>query len=497
MIGVISLVYAQISSDALLLSDRSQLTTARSLSVGGAMGALGGDMSTVNINPAGIAIYRSSEFLLTPGLQFSSIRNTFVSDSLRPLSLNNRTAFNLGSIGLVISQELSGDWKNFNLGLSYNRIASFNRTFSFSGISTGSRLVNFVQEANNSNSIPDNLDPFEERLAWDAFLIDNPMGGTSYVGAATDSNYIRKSQLVRQSGGIGELGISLGGNYMHKLYIGGTLGINILEQRDLRDYTETELTGNIDFKSMRFKETRNVNGTGINLKLGMIYRLNKILRIGLAVHTPTAYSLKESYETQLSGSVIWNDSLRTTPDNNPKLSPTGQFKHNFYSPWLFNFSVGIVIGGKDAKTKGFIGVEGEYLDYSGGNFSLKATDNSATTEDQEYMNKINSAISDNYQGVARGKFGAELSLGTFRIRTGYRLQTSPYQKEIKGVNDLRHDISAGLGIRTDDYFVDLAYAYTINQFEYSPYYATSEINNPRTINDLKSGLLLLTFGLRF
>jgi hypothetical protein len=461
------------------------------------MGALGGDMSTFNMNPAGLGIYRSSEFLLSPGLTFSNVRTTFVSDSTLPLSVNGRSAFNFGSIGLVLAQELSGDWKNVNFGLSYNRIASFNRSMSFVGTSTGSRLVNFVQEANNSNSLPDALDPFEEQLAWDAYLIDNPSGGTDYVGAAIDSNYIQKSQFIRQSGGINELGISLGANYLNKFYIGGTLGIDFLRQRDIRDYSETELSGNTDFKSLNFNEERNVTGTGINLKLGIIYRVSKNLRMGLALHTPTAYSLTERFTTKLSGSVIWNDTLRVTSIDDPKLSPTGQFKHNFYSPWLANFSIGLTMGKKDAKVKGFLCLDAEYLDYSIGSFRLKAADTNANAADQLYMNNLNKAIGEQYQGVARGRIGGELAIDALRLRAGYRIQTSPFQKEVKGVNDMRHDISLGLGYRTDDFFFDIAYMYTMNQFEYSPYYATSDINNQRTINDLKAGLLLITFGARF
>lgn len=491
------MVQAQMTSDVLLISEQAHFTTARSLGVAGAMGALGGDMSSMFNNPAGLGIYRSSEFQISPGLQFLGIRSTFVSDTLRPLALNNRTGIYFGGIGFVYSEELTGDWKNVNFGVSYSRLASFNRTFSFSGISTGSRIVNFTEQANNSNAFPEELNPFEDSLAWEGYFIDNPGGGTSYIGAATDSNYIKKSQLFRQSGGINELGISLAGNYKHKLYIGATLGVDFIKQRELKDYEESDPSGNMDFKSLRFREERNVSGVGINFKFGLIYRINKNLRMGLAIHSPTAYGLNEEYDTELSGAVIYNDTLRTTSADNPKFSPTGKYEHNFYSPWLFNFNLGIVLGDKDAKTKGFIGIEGEYLDYSSAAFSLKASDVNATVGDQDYINQINSAISDNYQGVARAKIGAELAMDKIRIRAGYRLQTSPYQKAVKGVNDFRNDISLGFGIRNDDFFVDLAYNYTIAGFEYSPYYATSERNNPRTVNDVNAGIFLLSFGVRF
>lgn len=490
------MLHAQMSSDALLLSEHAHFTTARSMSVGGAMGALGGDISSMFNNPAGLGIYRSSEFQISPGLQFSGIRTTFVSDSLLPLAVNNRTGIYFGSIGFVYAEEMSGDWKNVNFGLSYSRLASFNRTFSFSGISTGSRIINFTEQANNSNATPDELYPFEEQLAWNGYFIDTLVGG-AYIGAATDSNYIQKSQLFRQSGGINELGISLAGNYKHKLYIGGTLGIDFVKQDEIKDYEEIEPSGNMDFKSLRFQENRKVTGIGINFKFGLIYRLNKNFRFGLAIHSPTAYGLNETYDTQLSGAVIWNDTLVITSMENPLVSPIGKYQHNFYSPWLFNFNVGIVLGDKDAKTKGFIALEGEYIDFGSAAFSLKASDTSATLLDQENLMSINSAISDNYQGVARAKIGAELALDKIRIRAGYRLQTSPYQKAVKGVNDFRNDISLGFGIRNDDFFVDLAYNYTIAGFEYAPYYATSTRNNPRTVNDVNAGIFLLSFGLRF
>jgi hypothetical protein len=488
---------AQMTSDAYMFSEKFQPTTARAAGVGGAMGALGGDMSTLNLNPAGIAVYRGFEFVFTPGLQFADIKSTFVSDSLQPMETNSRTAFNLGSLGLIFATDYENDWDYVNFGISYNRLASFNKTFSFSGISTGSRILNFTEEANNSNAIPDKLDPFEERLAWDAYLIDNPGGGTQYVGAASDSMYVQKSQFVRQSGGNNELGISVGASYKSKFFIGATIGIDFLNFRDNRDYSEQELTGNTDFKSMQFKEEREVTGTGVNLKLGIIYKINKTFRMGLAVHTPTASAITERLTTSLSGSVVWNDTLRVTSESDPFLSPTGEFKHNFISPWFFNFSLGAVFKGRAETTKGFLCLEGDYLNYSLANFTLSSMNSSVTSADRAYISNVNKAIINQYQGVFRGRLGFELALDKVRFRAGYRIQTSPYQKEIKGVSDLRHDISLGFGIRTDHFYVDLAYMHTINDFEYSPFYATSEMNNQRTVNDWTGGLILLTFGVRF
>ena len=498
MSGIYSSSFAQVVSDALLFSERLQPVTARSAAVGGALGALGGDMSTLFNNPAGIAIYRSSEFTLSPGMQFTNIKTTFLADSTLPSSRNSRIGFNFGGAGLIFAPELGGgDWKNVNFGVAFSRVASFSRTLSFNGVSTGSRLINMVDNANASNVVPDNLNPFEEQMAWDAYLIDNPGGGTDYVAALTDSNYVRKSQIMRQSGGIHELALSLGGNYNHKFYIGGALGISFAKLRDIRDYTETEESGNIDFKSLQFNETRELKGTGVNLKLGFIYRATKNLRFGAAIHTPTIYSTTERYSTTLSGAVIWGDTLRVKPESDPYLSPTGQYKQNLLTPWLFNLSVGGIFGKRDSKTKGFIGVDADYLNYASSSFALKANDQNVTASDQVYIDNINRGIEDQYQGVLRLRAGAEIAMESFRIRAGYRLQTSPYQTTVSGINELRHDINFGVGIRQQHFFFDITYSHTLQDFEYTPYSATSENNNPRTSNELRGGLVLMTFGLRF
>src|SRR5690606_2345597 len=110
--------YAQVVSDALLLSEKLQPSTARSAAVGGALGALGGDLSTLFSNPAGIAVDRSSECTLSPGMQFGNIRTTFLADSALPSSKSNRTGFNFGGAGFIFAPEMGGnDWKNINFGL--------------------------------------------------------------------------------------------------------------------------------------------------------------------------------------------------------------------------------------------------------------------------------------------------------------------------------------------------------------------------------------------
>ena len=72
----ISVAQAQTASDALRFSYIPQYGgTARTVGVGGAMGALGGDFATISMNPAGLATYRMSEFTFTPGFHSAKAKS--------------------------------------------------------------------------------------------------------------------------------------------------------------------------------------------------------------------------------------------------------------------------------------------------------------------------------------------------------------------------------------------------------------------------------------
>ena len=61
-------VFGQGSDDACLFSQNYYQGTAKALGMGNALGAVGGDMTAVCINPAGLGIYRSNEFTTTLSL---------------------------------------------------------------------------------------------------------------------------------------------------------------------------------------------------------------------------------------------------------------------------------------------------------------------------------------------------------------------------------------------------------------------------------------------
>lgn len=472
-------VKAQYTSDALLFSENQPATTARSMGVGNALGALGGDMSAANLNPAGIAVYRRMELALSVGAAFNTTKTNFVG-----YTTSNRLAqFSFGNAGLVIAGKLRRSrtkWKSINVGLTFNRIADYGRNFTYSGVSNGSRLTAF---ANNAYGPSANLDPYEGWVAYNAYLIDS-VGPNTYAanGGVSDQTYTTKSQNVRRTGGVNELGITLGGNYDNKLYLAATVGIDFMNMQE--DFFYRESSDTLDFRALDFTENRTIKGTGINLKIGMIYRVNKFLRMGLAIHTPTAYRLVDSYNSGLYGEIVYDSLLRATNYPMEDQSPY-VLQHDLATPWTFMGSVGVVIA-----KKGFIGLDVSYSDYSWGTFSLLQDEQ--TPSNNQFIDNLNQRVQQTYQGVLKARIGGELALGIFRARLGYQFQTSPYKEEVDGINRFRHDISGGVGVRWKHFFIDFAYTHTLTDFAYYPY------SHPTLVQEItgtsQTGQAMLTLG---
>lgn len=480
-LGAIPYLQAQEVSDALLFSETQPAITARSMGVGNALGALGGDLSTASRNPAGLAIYRRAELSFSVGSFGEATQTNFFDNSAR--ARQSRVAF--GSAGLLIPTRIrrESDWKMVNFGMTFNRLANFDRNFSYSGTSTGSRVQAIAAQAQGLSDI--NADPYQAGPAYQAYLIDDLGGGiyTANGGAEDPNSLVDKSETFTRSGGINELGINLGGNYKNKLYIGASLGVNFLTFREDRLYSE--YTPDLEYISMDLSETRSVEGTGINLKLGMIYRINKIFRVGAAVHTPTAYRLTDSYNTGMNASIIYNDTLRESvfamEDQDPNV-----LQHNMSTPWTFMLSGGAVIA-----KRGFIGVDVEYVDFGTASFSL--LENERTPANNQFVNSLNNNIEDSYRGVFRARVGGEFAFGVARVRLGYQFQSSPYEVAVAGVSDFRHDISAGLGLRWKHFYLDVAYQHTLREFEYTPY--ATNINAQRIIGNITNSQIMFTLGI--
>ena len=476
---------AQTDVDALRYSRLQSIGSGRTMAVGGAFGALGGDFTVLSTNPAGIATYRHSEISVTPGFVLNQTTSDFADNSYAISAAD----FNLSNIGVILSNvstSRGAKWKTSNFAVGTNRLANFDQQFTFEGTTQGSITGRYLELAEGLT--PGQLGSFEEGLAYDTYLIDNVQGGsdTDYFTDADSTDFVFKEQDFESSGYLNELVISYGGNYMHKLYIGATLGIPFIRYSEERTYQEEDLDNSIDFfNNMSFNERLLTTGAGINLKVGMIYRVSQQIRLGAAVHTPTLMSLTDNYSTSMGSSITFAQG--ENPEVFSESSPDGFFEYRLTTPWRVIGSAALLIG-----KKGFITAEVESLNYGGSDFSS----NNASAEDQNYLNEVNGNILLKYGQAVNFKLGGELVLGKLRLRGGYAIYGSPFEAGVSLEDASMRNISVGTGFHSKAFFADLAFVQSQRTEEYVPY--TTDAHNVTAVTNTSSFTqIVFTFGFKF
>lgn len=474
---------AQTVEDALRFATFDPSGTARFLGTGSALGPLGADLSVTGTNPAGIAQYRKSEFTITPAFFLSS-----ADAQLLPLESSNRdsrSAFNFHNIGVVVTSQptRARKWKTMNMAITLNNIGNYNRRFSYRGATTGSIAQRWQEFANDPNI---GLSIFETDLAASAGVIydidDNPDDyEIDYEGF--ENQLLEKNHTVVQSGSASELSFAFAANYDERLMIGLSVGLPIIYFEYDSDYTETDTGagagGNVPyFESLQYNDRFTTTGGGINAKLGLAYRLNQTIRLSGAIHTPTAYSFEDEYETELinnyfadpdeSGDFIGGDA-----------SSTGLFDYKLNTPWRYFAGAGFIIG-----KMGFISAEAELVDYNNSRFRY---DDFQADEDV-----INNDISGRLTDVLNIRLGGELALDKFRVRLGYGTFPSAYIAD----DTRRSTYSAGVGFRQNNIFLDLAYRYTSFDEQFFPYGTQQAVLQEVQIEQ-NLNRLLFTFGVKF
>jgi len=480
-------VYAQTDVDALRYSRTTFGGTARSIGISGAFGALGADFASLSINPAGIGLFRSSEFTITPSLVSIQNNASYLGTNSREYKYN----FNFSNLGMVISalnrtpdgELVKDDWVAINFGIGFNRTANFNRTIFFKGYnSTSSLLDRFVQDA--KGSIEDDLSskfPFGAGLAYDTWLINPEItDSTSYYHEVNGAEVLQKKQIISR-GGINDLLFTVGANHKNKVYIGATLALPIVRYYEKSIYEEIDEQDSLsNFESFRYIEGLTTKGQGINLKLGLIYRIHDFVRIGGSVETPTYYYMKDNYFSQIQSVLDTTGSFESS-------SPDGNYRYDLYTPWKATASLAFIAG-----KYGFISVDYEFIDYSLSYFHF----GSGSIADKLAASDINNDINSKYGPSGNIRIGAEIKIKEYRFRGGYAIYDSPFKNSATGVNDdTRKSLSFGFGLKEKDYSLDFALVRTTYKDYYVPYTLATEtiegVSNNVTFNNL-----VVTFGMK-
>ncbi|MBQ5635631.1 MAG: long-chain fatty acid transporter [Alistipes sp.] len=298
-------------------SQFSQMT-ARSAAMAGAFTSLGGDMASMSINPAGLGMYSTNELAITPLVSFSRTKN-----SADDFEGNNENGFTLGNMGVIVKlRESSTGVTALNLGFGYNRIADYNYRYSYAagGSVGGSSIADaFAAQMRGSGitsaqlSADDfnwgSIDPtyWGAALGYMTGLIGDGSGVWSrdMIGVNARPAYFT---TVESSGSAGEYALSLGMNINSKIYVGATLGLTVMNLKRNIYYGESytyDSNPGLNYRAdyFNYDQSTQMKGSGVNFKLGAIYSPIKGLRIGVAVHTPTRYSLTYHYRAGMTSAV--------------------------------------------------------------------------------------------------------------------------------------------------------------------------------------------------
>jgi hypothetical protein len=504
-----STVSAQIPEDAVRMSWNIPSGTARHQAIGGAMGSLGGEITSVFVNPAGLGFYKTGEFVISPGLSFLNGKGNFRGTGA---TAENAARFNFGTTGVVWGQTSpNARWGTKTFSFAINRTANFNgRTF-YRGENDFSSFSESLAEEFAFSNLPINVPlaeaplSFATKLANYTYLIDTLSynGNIEVIGLPTRHAILTGDQLlllqekdIETKGGITELAFGYAANMQDKVYIGASIGIPIVNYERTATYTETDATGNNnnDFNYFTYRERYRSQGVGFNGKIGVIFKPAGSFRAGVAIHTPTLYSLTERttgrMETDLEN--YFSDGALGVADEDTIYSINNsaipEYSYDFYSPWKFLVSGSYMINAVEDVTqqRGFITADVEYVTHRSSRFK--------SSEDEDYYEGVNEGVKLSYKGAMNVRIGGEMKFNTLMTRLGFAYYGSPYEeKEFKA---RRMNVSGGVGYRNRGIFLDLTYVHGLNRDVDFPYRLADKPNTYAEVRNNNSNLIM-TFGVKF
>jgi len=473
-------LYAQTADDALRISQTFYGGTARSMSMGGSFGALGADFSTASTNPAGLALFRTSQYSFSPILNFSNVKSLYNGE----LQTDAAVSADLSSMGYVkVKQNLSSGantWKYLQFSFGMNRVNNFNSNRTMAGNNPNNSKLDVYLE--NADGIPytsidnnqNNNYGFDLKPAWQLYLIDTIPGYNNQYYSPVPYGGVYQKEQIHNTGSINEWYFSVSANLNNFVYLGATLGFPSLNYTSNSYYSETDLADTIPyFNNWEYDQTLQTKGMGVNLKLGIIIQPAKWLRIGAAYHSPTYYfSLRDTWYTSTYADLGWNNPQTIS-------SPTGTYDYHLTTPMKFLGDVGIILF-----NRGSFSAEYEWVNYS--KMKLNSTGYNFQTE--------NNNILQYYRSTNNLRLGTEWRFGFVDLRAGYAVYGSPYARNYN--DGKRESVSAGIGFHLRNYTVDFAYVHANKKQDYY-FYGTNDIAVNPVKNTYTNDALVMSVSFRF
>lgn len=454
--------------------------TARYLAMGGAFGALGGDISAMSGNPAGLAVYHSSEMVTTLSV------NNFSTEA-KWLGMNtttDKTRLSMDNIAYVGYMPTGNDegLTGWNFGFSYNRLKNFRRSYS---MSAGSALNTSVSDyiASRAYGIDGktqmvsgtDYDPYSSQdwlsvLGYNAGYIDyynnqNTAYYSSFGDVDANGNWqpyslSGASLRVNERGSVDLYQLSFGFDVSNVFMFGATVGITDLSYHYNSQYDEKFSNDNDLF----LDNNLSTDGTGYNLKVGVLTRPTDFLRLGVAYSSPTWYKMTDYYYAEAGSYLTYTENgaskERSLKAHTPDTDAYTDYEYRTPDKWLFSAAA---IFGQNA----LLSVDYELSNYG----NMKLYDNNGNTN--TYIDANNNDIQNYFKNQNTLRVGAEVRVTPqFSVRAGAAWSDSPMesvlkngQLEVNTVGTIPHftvdkgisDYSVGLGYRfTPQFYTDIA-----------------------------------------
>lgn len=454
-------IVAQGVSDAVRFSLNDLGGTARFSALSGAFGALGGDFSSINVNPAGSAVFSNNQVGFT--LNNFSIKNK--SNYFGVLNDASNSNFNISQAGGVLvftDANTKNDWKKIAFAVNYENINNFENSLYASGINpTNSIDKYFLSYANENiegeiylktlqNSYYENLKyPVQQAfLGYNGYII-NPIDESNpniykYVSNVPSGGNYYQENYLESTGYNGKLNLNFAAQYKDQLYVGINLNSHFTDYRHSTSFYESNNNSpDSGVRNLRFNNDLHTYGDGFSFQLGTIAKITKEFRLGLAYDSPTWYRLNDELRQTLSSRGFnygnpANPGLTTTTVDSDFVIVYEPY--NLRTPGKWTGSLAYIFG-----KSGLISVDYALKDYSNTKFTPK----------NEFKN-TNSDLSNLLTTAGELRIGAEYRIKQWSLRGGFRNEQSPY-KNGKTIGDLT-GMSTGIGYNFGNTKLDLAYS---------------------------------------
>ncbi|MBO5698632.1 MAG: hypothetical protein J6R79_01325 [Bacteroidaceae bacterium] len=479
--------------------------TARFVGMGGAMSALGADLSVMSTNPAGTALYRRNDVATTLSL--------LAQPHAEKMQGIGRTRASFDQLGFVIATPLNFDNLEYvNFGINYHKARNFKNHIDVANHYTGGMSQSWqmmdLAYANGWLDLDNNNDrdlttPFTN-LGYDTYMIDPIYDEEGNITGYEPSDADNYSYKRVQWGGTHQWDFNLSMNFSDRFYAGLTATYYDLNKRSYTDYTEQIINpADQSLNDYYYTTDEHTDGEGYGASFGLIWRPfeDNAFRVGLAIHTPVNYTIDVSTD-------LYMDSPYAS--NGQDYTARGMNVTNYYeveTPWRFNISAGGTIANAMA-----YGVEYEYQDAT----SADVTYDDGFIKDHALGNELERTM----KGVHNFKTGVEFRMiPQLAMRVGYNYVSSPFKRSAYLNHFLdsdnyyyatntdyvnlseTHRVTWGLGFTYKKFTADCAYMYQMQHADVYAFHLPEAHASANRLDasrvDLNQHKFMLTIGYKF